>query len=178
MNPHLQHAPIRRTRSGESPSTGNARRAFCLVVPLETEGRFVASRTARFSTMIALAVSLTCATAVAGFAPASAAPIYPIPDGDGFYSAPANLGSVANGDVLRTRTVPAVGFPGSTAWQIEYRSENSAGNPIAAVTTVLMGPIGGPNRPLVSYQPFTNALGLQCAPSHTLFDGGDRKSVV
>lgn len=119
------------------------------------------------------------ATAVAGVAitvgappSALAAPLYPVPNSDGFYSAPGDLGARANGDVLASRPVPAAGYPGATAWQIKFRSTNSSGAPIAAVTTVLLPVGGGMNRPLVSYQPFVNSLGLQCAPSHTLFNGG------
>ncbi|WP_433208348.1 lipase family protein [Nocardia sp. CA-107356] len=115
------------------------------------------------------------AAALAGLGhvpPAMAQPIYPIPDPDGFYWAPPDVGNFQPGDVIRSRPVAAVGFPGATAWQLLYRSTNSAGDPIAAVTTVLLPVGGGLNRPLVSYQPFINSLGLQCAPSHSLFDGG------
>ncbi|WP_445253825.1 lipase family protein [Nocardia sp. XZ_19_385] len=108
---------------------------------------------------------------VAGAPTVAAQPIYPVADPDGFYWAPPDVGNFAPGDVIRSRTVPASGFPGATAWQLLYRSSNSAGDPIAAVTTVLLPLGGGLNRPLVSYQPFVNSLGLQCAPSHSLFDG-------
>jgi len=99
------------------------------------------------------------------------AAVYPLPDPDRFYAAPPNIGDYRPGDVVRSRPVPAPGFPGATAWQLLYRSSNSAAAPIAAMTTLLV-PGGGGNRPLVSYQPFVNSLGLQCAPSHTLFNGG------
>ncbi|MCX5044694.1 lipase family protein [Aldersonia sp. NBC_00410] len=102
---------------------------------------------------------------------AVAVPIYPAPDTDAFYAQTPDMAAHANGDVLASRQVPAPGFPGSTAWQLKYRSTNSAGAPIAAVTTLLVPAVGGPNRPLVSYQPFINSLGLQCAPSHSLFNG-------
>ncbi|MFX0575312.1 lipase family protein [Nocardia nepalensis] len=115
---------------------------------------------------------LAAALAGLGYAPpAVAEPIYPIPDPDGFYSAPPDVGNFQPGDVIRSRPVAAAGFPGATAWQLLYRSTNSAGDPIAAVTTVLLPVGGGLNRPLVSYQPFVNSLGMQCAPSHSLFDG-------
>ncbi|MCM6776352.1 lipase family protein [Nocardia sp. CDC159] len=113
---------------------------------------------------------LAAAAGGLGATPAQAA-IFPLPDPDGFYSTPANIGDYRPGDVVRSRSVPATGFPGATAWQLAYRSTNSAGDPIAAVTTLLL-PGGGGGRPLVSYQPFVNSLGLQCAPSHTLFNGG------
>lgn len=102
---------------------------------------------------------------------ATAQPLYPLPDPDGFYSAPADINAHPNGQVLRSRLIPQVGYPGATVWQLLFRSQNSAGNPIAGVTTLLLPPGGGANRPLVSYQPFVNSLGTQCAPSHTLFNG-------
>ncbi|WP_255450359.1 lipase family protein [Skermania sp. ID1734] len=104
--------------------------------------------------------------------PAAAAPIYPAPDPDGFYAPTPDLAGHANGDVLRSRTFGSAMFPGATIWQLAYRSTNSSGAPIVGVTTVLLPIGGGANRPLVSYQPYINSLGLQCAPSHTLFNGG------
>ncbi|MFI5777536.1 lipase family protein [Nocardia sp. NPDC051570] len=131
-------------------------------------------RARRFGRRRAAAVLATALlSAVAGglsTAPAGAA-VYPIPDPDGFYAAPPNVGDYQPGDIIRSRSVPASGFPGAVAWQLLYRSTNSTDAPIAAMTTLLMSG-GGGNRPLVSYQPFVNALGLQCAPSHTLFNGG------
>lgn len=123
-------------------------------------------------TVTAMSAMIAVAVGAALLAPAAQAdPLYPPPDPDPFYAAGPGLASHAAGDVLDSRKVPAPGFPGADAWQIRYRSTNSQGEPIPAVTTVLV-PVGGaPNRPLVSYQPFTNALGLQCAPSHQLFNG-------
>ncbi|GAA1633161.1 lipase family protein [Nocardia ninae] len=107
---------------------------------------------------------------IGGVPSAAAVPVYPAGEADGFYAAPGDLADYAVGDVVRSRQVAATGFPGVMAWQLLYRSANSAGVPIAAVTTVLV-PAGGGNRPLVSYQPFVNSLGVRCAPSHSLFDG-------
>ncbi|WP_040737930.1 lipase family protein [Nocardia tenerifensis] len=122
---------------------------------------------------------LALATAAAGLghaAPATADAVYPIPDGDGFYSAPPDIENFQPGDVMRSRQVPAAGFPGATAWQLLYRSTNSTDAPIGAVTTLLLPPGGGMNRPVVSYQPAVNSLGLQCAPSHTIFNGTMREA--
>ncbi|WP_435592995.1 lipase family protein [Nocardia sp. bgisy118] len=121
---------------------------------------------------VALAALAVAATCLGHTAPAAALPIYPIPDADGFYAAPSDLAAFQLGDVLRSRVVPAAIFPGSTVWQLLFRSIDSANEPIAAMTTVLVPPGGGLDRPLVSYQPFVNSLGMQCAPSHSLFDGG------
>ncbi|WP_433576266.1 lipase family protein [Nocardia brasiliensis] len=125
-------------------------------------------RTLRRLSIAALAVA---AAGLGHAAPAVAAPIYPVADGDGFYWAPPDVGNFQPGDVIRSRPVAANGFPGASAWQLLYRSSNSAGDPIAAMTTLLLPPGGGMNRPLVSYQPFVNSLGLQCAPSHSIFNG-------
>lgn len=121
---------------------------------------------------LGVAILATALTGLGYAPPAMAQPTYPIPDPDGFYWAPPDVGNFQPGDVIRSRPVAATGFPGATAWQLLYRSTNSAGNPIAAVTTVLLPVGGGLDRPLVSYQPAINSLGLQCAPSHSLFDGG------
>lgn len=111
-----------------------------------------------------LAVTLTCLPA------AQAQPTVPRPDPDPFYAAPADLGARTNGDVLRFRPVDVSRYGNADGWQILYRSTNSTGGPIAAVTTVLV-PRGGVDRPLVSYQAIINALGTGCGPSHTLFTG-------
>ncbi|NNH69515.1 lipase [Nocardia uniformis] len=103
-------------------------------------------------------------------APAAHGAVYPVAEADGFYAPPGNLADFAPGDVINHRLVPTHGFPGATVWQLAYRSTNSGGAPITAVTTLLLPP-GGGARPLVSYQPFVNSLGLQCAPSHSLING-------
>ncbi|MBF6063454.1 lipase [Nocardia terpenica] len=120
--------------------------------------------------IVVAAATTAILTSGLGGAPAHAA-IYPLPDPDGFYAAPPNIGDYQPGDVVRSRQVPAGGYPGAVAWQLLFRSSNSADQPIAAVTTLLVPGGVGANRPLVSYQPFVNSLGLQCAPSHSLFDG-------
>ncbi|WP_084535730.1 lipase family protein [Nocardia yamanashiensis] len=108
---------------------------------------------------------------VLGAAPiAQAGPVFPAAEPDPFYAAPADIAVKSPGDVLGARPVSQTQWPGATAWQILFRSTDSGGHPIAAVTTLLT-PGPGP-RPLLSYQPFVNSLGLQCAPSHTLFNGG------
>ncbi|MGV9665356.1 lipase family protein [Nocardia niigatensis] len=101
---------------------------------------------------------------------AEADPIYPIPDPDPFYAAPADLASHQPGDVLRVRTLPPVAvFPGATVTLVQFRSNNSRDEPIAATTTVLTPPGHRPDGPLMSYQHFINALGTRCAVSHLLY---------
>ncbi|WP_245717198.1 lipase family protein [Nocardia jejuensis] len=120
----------------------------------------------------AAVIIAACSTAPAAHAGA----VYPIPEQDGFYFAPGNLAAAAPGDVLNSRIVPAHQFPGATVWQLLFRSTDSQGGPIAAVTTLISPGPGA--RPLVSYQPFVNSLGVQCAPSHTLFNGGVKEAAA
>ncbi|WP_236566838.1 lipase family protein [Nocardia sp. CY41] len=103
-------------------------------------------------------------------AKATAEPLYPRPDPDPFYAAPADLAAHRPGDVLGVRALPPLAmFPGSTVTLVKFRSSNSHGAPIAATTTVLT-PFGRrSDGPLLSYQHFINALGTGCAVSHKLY---------
>ncbi|MFI9504419.1 lipase family protein [Nocardia sp. NPDC052566] len=101
---------------------------------------------------------------------ASADPLYPTPDPDAFFTAPADLEARAPGDVVRTRKIDSGPYVGTTGWQIAFRSTNSAGHPIMAATTVLL-PNGVRNPPLVSYQALINSLGSKCNPSRSMFNG-------
>ncbi|MFX0576310.1 lipase family protein [Nocardia nepalensis] len=103
---------------------------------------------------------------------ATAEPLYPQPDPDPFYAAPADLAAHRPGDVLDVRALPpVVFFPGATVTLVSFRSTNSHGAPIAATTTVIT-PFGHrPDAPLLSYQHFINALGTACAVSHQLYTG-------
>jgi len=121
----------------------------------------------------ALLAALALAISPAITAPPAAAqaqPLMPAPDPDPFYWASPDLAARANGDILRSRPVDVSRFGNADGWQIAYRSTNSSGHPVAAVTTVLV-PRGGVDRPLLSYQAIINALGTRCGPSHTLFNG-------
>ncbi|WP_280373734.1 lipase family protein [Nocardia abscessus] len=101
---------------------------------------------------------------------AAAQPIYPEPDPDPFYATPAHLDRAAPGDVLAVRPMPGLlAFPGATVTMIKFRSTNSAGEPIAATTTVLTPQNPTPGGPLLSYQHIINALGTQCAVSRVLY---------
>lgn len=120
--------------------------------------------TAIFVALAAMSGVLVGMPAVAG-----ADPVQLVPDPDPFYAAPASIGDSAPGDVLDSRRKDAFTFPNTDIWQIKYRSTNSAGDPIASVTTVLMPRGRGVGTPLVSYQAVVNALGTKCAPSHGLF---------
>jgi len=124
----------------------------------------------------AVTLASVAAVSLGSPSPVAASPLYPTPDADAFYSAPADLAGYRPGDIVRSRQMPDAAYPGATAWQLLFRSTDSGDAPIAAVTTVLVPAGGGNDRPLLSYQPFVNALGTRCAPSHSLFDGSMREA--
>lgn len=102
---------------------------------------------------------------------ATAEPIYPRPDPDPFYAAPADLAAHRPGDVLDVRVMPPLlVFPGATVRLVKFRSTNSRGAPIAATTTIVTPAGHRPGAPLLSYQHFINSLGTGCAISHKLYD--------
>ncbi|WP_405486142.1 lipase family protein [Nocardia sp. NBC_00511] len=109
--------------------------------------------------------------AIAGSMPtAQAAPSYPQPDPDPFYARPADVADHAPGDVLAVRPMPPLLiFPDTTVTMVKFRSTNSQGGPIAAVTTVLTPREHQPDGPLLSYQHIINGLGAQCAVSRVLY---------
>ena len=121
----------------------------------------------KFFTLGSFLVAL-CASLFAVGTTASAAPAPTAPDPDVFYAAPADIADHAPGDILASRRADAWMYPNTDIWQLKYRSTNSAGAPVAAVTTVLMPRGKGAGTPLVSYQAVINALGVKCAPSHGL----------
>lgn len=127
-----------------------------------------ARRPRRTGTLVGLALALAVALACAPTA--TAAPVYPVADQDTFYAPPAGLENRQNGDVLAVRAMPPlVAFPDTAVRQIEFRSTNSEGRPIAAVTTILAPRNRQPDGPLLSYQHIVNALGTRCAPSRALY---------
>jgi len=124
----------------------------------------------RFAIMASLALVTVTAWILAAPA-ATATPAYPTPLPDPFYAAPPDIASKAPGDVLAVRRVDTWLAPGNEVWQIKYRSTNSAGEPIPAMTTVIK-PMGAPaDMPVLSYQAIVNSLGMRCAPSAALFTG-------
>ncbi len=94
----------------------------------------------------------------------------PTPLPDSFYRTPADLDKKRNGDILavRSRSIPQ-GFFDIRTFQIKFRSTDSLGQPIAAVTTVMVPNRKAVNGPLLSFQHVVNATGLQCAPSQALW---------
>lgn len=99
------------------------------------------------------------------------------PDHDPFYQAPANIASYARGQIVASREVtPMIGplpVPVST-WQISYRSNDQASQPILAVTTLMDPGAAGTKtgkRPIVSYQLAEDSVGTTCAPSYNIVSG-------
>ncbi|KAA8884414.1 lipase [Nocardia colli] len=126
--------------------------------------------------VVALLISVAHVAVVPGTA--AAQPIYPAPDPDPFYAAPPDLDRFGAGDVLAVRPMPPLlGFPGTTVTMIKFRSTNSAGNPIAATSTVLTPHNHAPGGPLLSYQHIINGLGTQCAVSRVLYTGDPNLAV-
>ena len=124
-------------------------------------------------------LAVTLAVTGAGPGMAQAAPAAASSAGT-FYTPPSDLASLAPGAVIRSRTVgvPAYGIPLPVqAWQLVYRSNNTAGTAIAATTTVIIPPgkPAGP-RPLISYPAIINALDPECSPSRTVPNGGLARS--
>lgn len=122
----------------------------------------------RFAAVV-VALATVCGVFVGTPSLAGAQPVPLAADPDPFYAAPPTIGDAEPGDVLASRRADSPSYPNTDIWQIKYRSTNSAGDPIAAVTTVLMPRGRGEGTPLVSYQAIVNALGTKCAPSHGLF---------
>ncbi len=120
----------------------------------------------RITTFVGALVVAAAALAV----PAGAA--IPVPSADPFYAPPPSLASYAPGTILRTRSVHVIGLTqlaSNTAYQLLYRTTSATGQPIAAVTTLLLPTTRttGPRR-LLSYQTAEDSLTLKCAPSYTL----------
>ncbi len=113
------------------------------------------------------AVALVPSVASAVTAPAS----------DPFYTQPANIAQYPHGTILRERKVTLSGptqVAAAAVYQLMYATTNATGQPVAAVTTVMVptSPAPGPRR-LASYQTFYDSLTLNCAPSYTLQGGNN-----
>lgn len=136
----------------------------------------------RLTTLAAVFAAFVAALVMAP-SPASAA--IPDPATDPFYAAPANLGTLAPGTVIRTRAVVVnlIGYGGfglpvlADSKQIMVRSNDSKGNPAAVIATVLT-PLVGARHQLLAYQPAIDSLGSKCNPSYTLRDGTEKEAAI
>jgi hypothetical protein len=127
------------------------------------------------ATLLATGLTLVASAAMAqtSFLPASATTS---PLKDAFYKAPASatLETKQPGEVLRYRTVTAKDYSAdvSKAYQLMFRTTDTHGNAVAAITTVLIpktAPATG--RKIMSYQSFYDSLTLTCTPSYLTAQG-------
>ena len=119
------------------------------------------------------------------------APIIPLnprslpikPSEDPFYSAPDGFESKSPGDVLRHRQmnnlfgVLVIPEKIKSIHQFLIRSEDSFGDPIAAVTTVFEPYNADPNK-LLSYQAAEDAANIDCSPSYAMQLGADADTIL
>ncbi|AOW92251.1 lipase [Rhodococcus sp. WMMA185] len=131
-------------------------------------------RSAALASVFALAVTLV-GEATSGAQPPldqtpSADAGFLTPDPDPFYAPPPNIADYAPGHVFEVRRLPDTPyFPGSTVWEIAFRSTDSQDRPIVANTTYVRPPNHVPDGPVLSYQHIINALGSKCKIANTLY---------
>jgi Secretory lipase len=110
------------------------------------------------------------------------------PLSDAFYKAPStsSLESKQPGEVIRYRTVTAKDYTAevSKAYQLMFRTTDTQGKAVAAITTVLI-PKNAPatGRKIMAYQSFYDSLTLTCTPSYLtvqgkLFEAGNSKPAL
>ena len=108
----------------------------------------------------------------------------PLPDNDPFYAPPAGFEAAAPGTILAVRSVQTALFgtipQQFPAWQLLFRSTDLRGEPIAAVTTVLLPAGGRPDatRPLLSFQCAIDAVSSTYFPSYALRRGARSPGAV
>ncbi|PXX57929.1 triacylglycerol lipase [Nocardia tenerifensis] len=148
-----------------------------------------AGRTTRVLThaCLALAAGLTVAACpvLVGAAQAEPVPVapplpFPLPPAppyldQGFYNPdPARVAAARPGEILAARQVNLANFNllplNVRAWQLSFRSNNTRGEAIPAVATVIVPhrPSPTPERSLVSFQFAEDSLSQNCAPSYAL----------
>ncbi|KAL2782937.1 secretory lipase-domain-containing protein [Aspergillus keveii] len=107
-----------------------------------------------------------------------------LPTEDPFYAPPSDYESKAPGTILRHRIPPfpiaALGFANvniQASYQILYRSSDTWGRPIAAVSTVLV-PHNADFNKVMSYQVAQDAADPNCAPFFALQKSSDAGWIV
>lgn len=122
--------------------------------------------------------ALTALAATVGLAVPTGASAAISPANDPFYKAPADLASLAPGDVIRSRTTRVQPLPGLKlsykTYQVLYRTTDTQDAPVATVATIML-PLKAPKtgRKLVSYQTAYDGLAAKCQPSYTMQTGKD-----
>ncbi|MGW4479241.1 lipase family protein [Rhodococcus triatomae] len=140
----------------------------------------------RWTGRISAAVATTALAALAGLGgvPAAAEPALPAPLAGlplppeldpAFYAPPlATYERLAPGDAIASRPVTVANLGlipvNVDAWQLSYRSTDTRGEPVAAVTTVLK-PRGPGSDKMVSFQMAEDSTARYCAPSYALQQG-------
>lgn len=134
-------------------------------------------------------VRLTLATGLAAsflaVSPTPATAAVPDPGSDPFYAAPADLDTLPDGTVIRSRdvTVNLLGYGGfglpipASSRQVLVRSNDAHDRP-AAVSATVITPLVGVRHQLLAYQPATDSLGAKCEPSYTLRDGTEKEAMI
>ncbi|UGT43199.1 lipase family protein [Nocardia yamanashiensis] len=140
---------------------------------------------ARACLAVAAGVAVAACPAMANTASAQQVPVqpalpFPVPPAPpyldpGFYQPdPARVASAQPGEILAARQVNLANFwllpLNVNAWQLSFRSTNTRGEPIAAVTTVIVPHRAAPTgqRGLVSFQMAEDSLSINCAASYAL----------
>jgi pimeloyl-ACP methyl ester carboxylesterase len=109
-------------------------------------------------------------------------PDFPLPTDDPWYESHEDLADIEPGTLLAHRPIDfggrfALGLS-ARAWQLRYRSTDTAGRPISAVATLMVPDrawAGQTPRPLVSYQVAIDSLGSKADPSYCLRRGHGRE---
>jgi len=99
------------------------------------------------------------------------------PSEDDFYSLPKGYEKASPGEILRHRKPPGplaafgdIALNLHSAYQIQFRTTSSQGQPDTAVTTLLI-PKGANSSRMVSYQDFEDSSSVDCATSYALHQG-------
>lgn len=105
------------------------------------------------------------------------------PSEDPFYSAPEGFESQHNGAILKQREMKSlfgilvIPEKIKSVHQFLVRSEDSFGEPIAAVTTVFEPYNADPTK-LLSYQSAEDAANIDCSPSYAMQLGADADTIL
>lgn len=99
---------------------------------------------------------------------------FPPPSDDDFYTPPEGIENQPNGAILKMRHAPAplnvfnndVNL--KNYWQILVKSEDTFGEPTAAVAS-LFEPYNADRKKLVVYEPIDNSANVDCSPSYFFF---------
>jgi hypothetical protein len=109
-------------------------------------------------------------------------PDFPLPTDDPWYESHEDLADIKPGTLLAHRPIDFRGRltlgVSARAWQLRYRSTDTAGRPISAVATLMVPDrawAGQTPRPLVSYQAAIDSLGSKADPSYCLRRGNGRE---